>query len=132
VRLAGSAVADQDHRLAIGDPGALGERGDRGLWDLRVVGEAEVLQALERGEAGVEQPSAFTSLGAFGGLGFQQGGEGGGRGLLLAGGLFGQAAEAALDRGELQLGRVRLDQRLHRRGPGLLARAHERPPIRAS
>jgi site-specific DNA recombinase len=42
-RFAGPALADQDHRLAVVDPGALGERGDRCLRDLGVLGEPEVL-----------------------------------------------------------------------------------------
>jgi hypothetical protein len=48
------AVADQDHRLPVADPGALGQGGDRRLRDLRVVAEAEVLELLERGELRVE------------------------------------------------------------------------------
>jgi hypothetical protein len=72
VRLAGAAVADQDHRLAVVDPGALGERGDRGLRDGGVVGEAEVLQALDGREAGVDQAPLLAALGAFGHVGFQQ------------------------------------------------------------
>ena len=132
VRFAGAAVADEDHRLAVADPGALGEGGDRGLRDLRVVSEAEVLQALERGEPRVEQAPSLASLCAFGGLGFEQRSEVGSRGLLLAGGFLGQAAEAALDRWELELGGVRFDEGFHRRGAGLLGRRHDRPPISLS
>ena len=77
-------------RLAVVDPGALGERGDRGLRDVGVVGEAEVLEALDGREAGVDQAALLAALGAFGHLGLQQRGEVGDRRLLLAGGLGGQ------------------------------------------
>jgi hypothetical protein len=70
-------------RLAVIDPGALGERGDRGLRDLRVVGEAEVLQAFDLREPRVDQPRV-PALSALGHLGFEQRGEVGDRGLLLA------------------------------------------------
>jgi len=43
-------VADEDDRLAVVDPAAFRERGDRGLRDLGVVGEAELLQALDLGD----------------------------------------------------------------------------------
>ena len=81
-----------------------------------VVGEAEVLQALDQREARVDQAAAFAALGAFGHLGLQQRGEVGDRGLLLAGGFGGERAEAAADGRQLELDRVRLDQRLQRRG----------------
>ena len=54
--LAGPAVAEEDDGLAVIDPGALRERGDRGLGDLRVLVEAEVLQALgERNRASMSR-----------------------------------------------------------------------------
>ena len=65
VCLAGTRVADQDDRVAVVDPGAVRERGDRGLRDLGVISEPELLQAFEQREPRVEQPSAFASLGAF-------------------------------------------------------------------
>jgi hypothetical protein len=65
-RLAGPAVADEDHALAVVDPGAVGQRGDRGLRDVGVVGEAEVLQALDGREAGVDQAALLAALGALG------------------------------------------------------------------
>ena len=121
-------VADEDHRLAVIDPGALGERGDRGLRDLRVVGEAEVLEPFDLREAGVDQPAPLAAFGAFGHLGLQQRAEVGDRGLLLAGRLGGQCAEAAADGRELQLDRVRLDQRLQRRGLRVACGGHRAPP----
>jgi hypothetical protein len=71
-RLARAGVAEEDHALAVVDPGAFGERGDRRLGDVGVVGEAEILQPLDRGEARIDQAAAFSALGALGGLGFQQ------------------------------------------------------------
>ena len=120
-------VADQDHAVAVIDPGALGERGDRGLRDLRVLGEAEVLQALDRREPRVDQAPAFATFGAFGHLGLQQRAEVGDRGLLLAGGFLGERAEAAADGRQLQIDRVRLDQRFQGRGLGV-RRGHHVPP----
>jgi hypothetical protein len=70
-RLAGAAVADEDHGLAVGDPGPFGERGDRGLRDARVVGEVELFEAFDLWEARVDQAPAFAALSAFGDLGFQ-------------------------------------------------------------
>ena len=49
VGLAGAAVTDQDHRLAVVDPGSLGERGDRCLRHLGVVGEVEVVEPFDLG-----------------------------------------------------------------------------------
>jgi hypothetical protein len=70
-RFAGPAVDDEDDALAVIDPGALGECGDRGLRNLRVVGEAEVLEALDGREACVDQAAAFAALGTLGHLGLQ-------------------------------------------------------------
>ena len=69
--LAGTGVAEQDDRLAVIDPGAIGERGDRGLRDLGVISEPEVLQSFDQREPGVDQPAPLAPLGAFGDLGFQ-------------------------------------------------------------
>ena len=77
-------------RLAVIDPRAVGERGDRGLRDLRVVGEAEVLEAFDLREPRVDQPALLATLGAFGHLGLQQRAEVRDRGLLLAERLGGQ------------------------------------------
>jgi len=44
----------EDHALAIVDPGAVGERGDRGLWDPGVVVEAELLEAFDDREPRVD------------------------------------------------------------------------------
>ncbi len=66
---AGTAVAEEDDALAVIDPGALGERGDRGLGDLWVLLEAEILQAFGEREAGVDEPSAFAALSALCDLG---------------------------------------------------------------
>ena len=76
-------------RSVIQEPSA--ERGDRGLGDRRVVGEAEVLEALDLREARVDQAAAFAALGALGHLGLQQRAEVGDRGLLLARGLLRRA-----------------------------------------
>jgi hypothetical protein len=81
-----------------------------------VVGEAEVLQALDDREARVDQTTTFAALGALGHLGLQQRAEVGDRRLLLAGDLGGELAEAAAHGRQLELDRVRLDQRLKRRG----------------
>ena len=89
--LAGARVADQDDRVAVIDPGALGQRGDRGLRDLRVIGEPEVLEPFDRREPGVDQPAFLASLGAFGHLGLEQRREIGDRSLLLADRFLGQA-----------------------------------------
>ena len=129
VRLAGAAVADQDDAVAVIDPGALGERGDRGLRDLRVISEPEVLQPFDLREPRVDQPALLAALGAFGHLGLQQRGEVGDRGLLLADGFLGQRAEAAADGRELELDGVRVDQRLQRGGAGVLRGGHRAPPI---
>ena len=128
MRLAGAAVADEDHALAVVDPGALGERGDRGLRDRRVVGEDEVLQAFDLREARVDQAPAFAALGAFGHLGLQQRAEVGDRGLLLARRFVGEGAEAAADGRELELDRVRLDQRFQGRGLRVACRGGHRVP----
>jgi len=56
LRRTGEAVTEAPG-LAVVDPRALGERGDRGLGDLGV-GEAEVLQALDGREAGVVEAAA--------------------------------------------------------------------------
>ena len=137
-RLAGAGLADEDHALAVVDPTALGERGDRGLGDVGVVGEAEVLQALDDRELGVQQPAAFAALGALGDLGLQQRGEVGDRGLLLARGFLGERAEASSDGRQVQLGGVRVDQRLERldaspgrssRGPASRAAGRSRPVV---
>ena len=109
---------------------ALGERGDRGLGDRRVVGEDEVLEAFDLGEARVDQAPAFAAFGAFLVLGFQQRAEVGDRGLLLAQRLLGERAEAPADGRELELDRVRLDQRLQGRGLRVARRrgGHRGPP----
>ena len=83
-------IADEDHALAVVDPGAFGERGERGLGHLRVVFEAKILQALDQGEPGVEQATSLAPLGTLLHLGLEKRGEVGERGLLLAGGLGGQ------------------------------------------
>src|SRR5947209_3984448 len=57
VGLAGAAVANQDDRVTVIDPGALSERGDRGLRDLRVVGEPEVLESFDLWKPRVDQPA---------------------------------------------------------------------------
>ena len=75
----------EDHALAVVDPGAFGERGDRGRRDLGVVVEAELLEAFDDRETRVDQSAFLASLGAFLVLGFQQRGEVRDRGLLLAG-----------------------------------------------
>jgi hypothetical protein len=64
-RFAGAAVADQDHALAVIDPRSLRQGGDRSLRDLGVVLEAEVLEAFDLREAGVDQPAFLASFGAF-------------------------------------------------------------------
>jgi hypothetical protein len=109
VCLACAAVAEEDDALAVIDPGALRERGDRGLGDLRVLIEAEVLHALGEREPGVDQPSVFAALSALGDLGFQERGEVRSRGLLVACGLRGEGAEACPDCGELKLAGVHVD-----------------------
>ena len=93
-----------------------------------VVGEAEVLEALDLREARVDQAASFAAFGAFGHLGLQQRAEVGDRGLLLARGLGGERAEAAADGRELELDRVRLDQRLQRRGLRVAGRGGHRVP----
>ena len=73
----------------------------------------------------------LAALGALGHLGLQQRGEVGDRGLLLAERFGGQLPEPAADGRELQLDRVRLDQRLQRLGlrvGGVIVR----PPVRAA
>ena len=87
--LAGAAVADQDDAVAVIDPGPLGERGDRGLRDLRVVLKPEVLQPLDLRKPRVDQPALLPALGPLGRLGFQQRGQVGDRGLLFADRFFG-------------------------------------------
>ena len=109
-------VADQHDRIAVVDPRALGERRDRRLRHAGVISEPELLQALEQREPRVQQPPAFAAFGAFVHLGLEQRREVRDRGLLLAGRLRGHLPEPGLDGRELQLGRVRLDQRLQRRG----------------
>ena len=115
-RFPGAAVADEDDALAVIDPRSLGERGDRGLRHVGVILEAEVLQAFDLREAGVDQSALLAPLGAFGHLGLQQRPEVGDRGLLLAQRFGRERPEAPADGRELQLDRVRLDQRLQRRG----------------
>jgi hypothetical protein len=78
--------------LAVVDPGAFGECGDRGLRDGRGVVEVKVLQAFDQREPRVEQPAAFA---AFGDLGVQQRGQVGDRRLLLADGVGSELAESA-------------------------------------
>ena len=70
----------------------------------------------------------LAAFGAFGHLGLQQRAEVGDRRLLLARGLRGERAEAAADGRELELDRVRLDQRLQRRGLRVLGRGGHRGP----
>ena len=101
-------------RSVIQEP--FGERGDRGLRDVRVVGEDELLEAFDLREARVDQAPSFAAFGAFGHLGLKQRAEVGGRRLLLARGFGGERAEAATDGRELELDRVRLDQRFQRGG----------------
>ena len=62
--LAGPAVAEEDDALAVIDPCALRQGGDRGLGDLGVLMELEVLQALGEWESCVDQPAAFAALSA--------------------------------------------------------------------
>jgi hypothetical protein len=109
-------LADEDDRLAIVDPGALGERRDRGLGHLGVVFEVEVLQSFDDREASVEQSAPLAPLGALLHLGLQQRGEVRERGLLLAGGLGRELPEAGADRGQVQLAGVRFHERLQRLG----------------
>ncbi len=113
-RLACAGVADEYHALAVVDPGAFGQGGDRRLWNLGVVGEPEVLEAFDLREPGVDQPAFLATLGAFGHLRFQQRGEVRDRGLLLAERFGGERFEPAPHGWELQLDRVRLDQRFQR------------------
>ena len=115
-RFAGPAVADEDHRLAVIDPRSLGERRDRGLGDLGVVGEPEVLEPFDLREPCVDQSALLAPLGAFGHLRLQQRPEIGDGGLLLAERFGRECFESAADGRELQLDRVRLDQRLERGG----------------
>ena len=115
-RFAGAAVADEDHALTVIDPRSLRQGGDRGLRDLGVVLEAEVLEAFDLREAGVDQPALLATFGAFGHLGLQQRAEVRDRGLLLAERFGRERSEAAADGGELELDRVRLDQRFQRCG----------------
>jgi hypothetical protein len=84
VRFSAAGFAVEDDALAVIDPGALRERGDRGLWDLGVIVEAELLQAFDDREARVDQPATLASFGAFLVFCFEQRGEVGDRGLLLA------------------------------------------------
>lgn len=92
-----------DDRVAVVDPRAVRQRGDRCLRDLRVVGEPELLQAFEQREAGVQQATTFAAFGALLVLGFQERGEVRDRGLLLAGRLSGHLPEPRLDGREFQL-----------------------------
>ena len=62
------------------------------------------------------QAPALATFGAFGHLGLQQRAEVGDRGLLLAGGFLGERAEAAADGRQLEIDRVRFDQRFQGRG----------------
>src|SRR6266545_5979598 len=64
VRLAGAALAGEDDRFAVIEPGAVGEGGDRRLRDGGVVVEAEVLEPFQQGEAGVEEAPALSALGS--------------------------------------------------------------------
>jgi hypothetical protein len=97
-------------------PRSLRQRGDRGLRDLGVVGEPEVLEALDLREPRVDQPALLAALGAFGHLGLQQRGQVRDRGLLFTQRFGGERFEAAADGREFELDRVRLDQRLQRGG----------------
>ena len=101
----GSWITDRESVILIGDsgtalsggPAELGEharRRARCLRDLRVLVEAEVLEVLQRGEAGVVQAPSLASLGALGDLGLQERGEVGDRWLLLAGRFVGERFEA--------------------------------------
>jgi len=65
-------------------------------------------------------------------FGLQQGGEVGDRRLLLAQCLVGELTEAPADRGELELGGVRLDQRLERLGARVATYRASWRPSRAS
>jgi hypothetical protein len=125
VRFPGTALADQDDLLAVVDPGALGQRGDGRLLDVRVLLEAEILEALYERKARVDEPAALSALGALLHLGLEQRRQVGQRALALAGGLGVERAEARAHRGQVKLTRVRLHQRLER----LLARvrAHRAP-----
>jgi len=100
------------------DPGALGERGDRGLGDLRVLVEAEILESFDQREARVDEASSFASLGAFLDFCFQERGEVRERGLLLAGRFGRERSEPSPDCGEVQLAGVRFDERFERLGLG--------------
>ena len=124
--------AVEDDRLPVVDPRAFGERRGRGLRHLRVVLEAELLEPLDDREARVDQPAALAALGALLVLCLEQGREVGGRRLLLAGSFLGERPEAALDRRQLELGGVRFDERLERRGLRVASAAHRPPPISAS
>ena len=126
MRFAGAALAGEDDRVAVGDPGALGERGDRRLRHVGVVVEAEVVEPFQQGEAGVEEPPSFAALGSLLHLALEQRGEVGERRLLGAGRFGGERAEAAADGRQVQLGGVRVDERLERREVGL--RAHDVAP----
>lgn len=65
----------EDDRLAVVDPRAFCERGDRRLGHLRVVGEAKLLEPLDDRKAGVDKPPALAALCALGVLGLEQRGE---------------------------------------------------------
>jgi len=95
---------------------------------LGFVVEAEVLQTLDRREARVDQAPAFAALGALGHLGLEQRAEVGDRRLLLADRFDSERAEAPSDGRELELDRVRLDQRLQRRRLRVLGRGRHRVP----
>jgi hypothetical protein len=125
-----SPIRITDSRSLIQEPSARAAIVACGIFGLSLKRKSS--SCLSAGNFASSSRRSFAAFGAFAGLRFEERGEVGGGGLLLPVGLLGQAAEAPLDRGELQLGRVRLDQRFHRRRAGLLAGAHDRPPIRAS
>jgi hypothetical protein len=128
--LAGTALAGEDDRFAVVDPGALGERRDRRLRHRRVVVEAEVVEPLEVREAGVEQPASLSALRPFLHLGFEQRGQVGERRLLGSGRFGGERAEATADGRQVQLDGVCLDEGFERRG--LRRGAHREPPCCSS
>ena len=112
-----------DSRSSIQEPSA---RAAIVAWGTEGLSEAEVLEPLEQGEAGVEQAPPLPPLGPLLHLRLEQGRQVGERRLLLAQGLGGERAEAPPHRRQVQLGRVRLDEGLERRD--LRLRAHRLPP----
>jgi len=71
------------------------------LGDVRVVLEAEILQAFDLREPSVDQPALLAAFGAFGDLGLQQRAQVCDRGLLLAERFRRECFEPAADGGEL-------------------------------